>query len=276
MLSYQHAYHAGCLADVHKHAALAVLCARLREKPKPLSYLESHAGRGLYDLASPEAEKTGEAKAGILRLIADGAVPSDQPLAEALRRVEAKFGAGMYPGSPMIAAELLRPDDVLHLMELHPQEHAALKRTMRGRNAHIHRRDGYEGLLAIAPPTPRRGLVLIDPSYEVKTEYLRAAECVIDLHAKWPQATVMIWYPILQAGLHEPMIERLTDAALPELLLREVRFRLAPGAAGMRGSGLVIVNPPWGAEAALDAADRMLAPALAPQSAPPPVPNTAP
>lgn len=263
MLSYQHGYHAGCLADVHKHGALAVLCARLREKPKPLSYLESHAGRALYDLASPEAEKTGEAKAGILRLIADGAVAEDQPLAQAIRMTQARFGTGFYPGSPMIAAQLLRPTDMLHLMELHPQEHAALRHAMKGRNAHIHRRDGYEGLLAIAPPTPRRGLVLIDPSYEVKTEYLRVAEVVIALQAKWPEAVVMIWYPILEAGLHAPMIDRLQQAALPEMLRREVRFRRTPGASGMRGSGLAIVNAPWGVEPALDAADRMLAPALA-------------
>ena len=264
MLSYQHGYHAGCLADVHKHGALAALCKRLTEKPKPISYLESHAGRAVYDLASPEAEKTGEAKAGILRLIAEGAVPDDHPLAEAIRRTEQSFGKDFYPGSPMIAAHLLRPDDVLHLMELHPQEHAALKRAMKGRNAHIHRRDGYEGLLAIAPPTPRRGLVLIDPSYEVKTEYLRAAEVAIDLHAKWPQATVMIWYPILAAGLHEPMTERLLGADLPSVLRREVRFRAAADAPGMRGSGLLIVNAPWGVDAALDAAERMLAPALVP------------
>ncbi|WP_420566369.1 23S rRNA (adenine(2030)-N(6))-methyltransferase RlmJ [Thalassobaculum sp.] len=264
MLSYQHGYHAGCLADVHKHGALAALCVRLCEKPKPLSYLESHAGRGLYDLSSPEAEKTGEAKAGILRLIAEGAVPADQPLARAIRQTEATFGQGFYPGSPLVAASLLRSQDVLHLMELHPQEHAALRRALKGRNAHIHRRDGYEGLLAIAPPTPRRGLVLIDPSYEVKTEYLQVAETVIALNARWPQATVMIWYPVLQAGLHAPMISRLASAGLPDMTRREVRFHLAPGAAGMRGSGLVIVNTPWGVEPALQSAERMLAPALAP------------
>ncbi|WPZ35893.1 23S rRNA (adenine(2030)-N(6))-methyltransferase RlmJ [Thalassobaculum sp. OXR-137] len=263
MLSYQHGYHAGCLADVHKHAALAALCLRLREKPKPLSYLESHAGRAVYDLASPEAEKTGEAKAGILRLIAEGAVPPDHPLATAIRLTEQAYGTGFYPGSPMIAAQLLGPEDVLHLMELHPQEHAALKRAMRGRNVHIHRRDGYEGLLALSPPTPRRGLVLIDPSYEVKTEYLQVADVTVALHRKWPQATVMIWYPILAAGLHEPMAARLLAADLPAVLRREVRFHTAADTPGMRGSGLILVNAPWGVDAALDTAERMLGPALA-------------
>lgn len=261
MLSYQHGYHAGCLADVHKHGALAALCAHLAAKPKPLSYLESHAGRAVYDLASPEAEKTGEAKAGILRLIAEGAIPADQPLAKAIAMTERAFGDGFYPGSPLIAAFLLRPDDVLHLMEMHPEEHRALKRAMKGHdNAHVHRRDGYEGVLALSPPTPRRGLVLIDPSYEIKAEYLRVADFVIALHAKWPQATIMVWYPILVAGLHEAMVERLLAAGLPDLVRREVRFRLDPGAPGMRGSGLLVVNTPWGVDAALDAAERMLDP----------------
>jgi 23S rRNA (adenine2030-N6)-methyltransferase len=262
MLSYQHGYHAGCLADVHKHAALAALCLRLREKPKPLSYLESHAGRGVYDLASAEAEKTGEAKAGILRLMAEGAIPADQPLAKAIRMTEREFGKGFYPGSPMIAAQLLGPGDVLHLMEMHPREHEALKRTMKEHNAHIHRRDGYEGVLAISPPMPRRGLVLVDPSYEISNEYLRVADFVVALHRKWPQATLMVWYPLLKAGLHEPMAARILRSGLPDTVRREVRFRLAPGSAGMRGSGLIIVNSPWGIEPALDAAERMLDPVL--------------
>ena len=262
MLSYQHGYHAGCLADVHKHAALAALCARLREKPKPLSYLETHAGRGLYNLFSPEAEKTGEARAGILRLMEEGTVPQDHPLATAIRATQETFGKGFYPGSPLIAAQLLGPGDVLHLMEMHPQEHAALRRAMRGRDAHVHRRDGYEGVLAVSPPTPRRGLVLVDPSYEVKSEYLQVAAFALDLHAKWPQATVMIWYPILAAGLHEPMVARILDAGLPEVTRREVRFRLPPGAPGMGGSGLLIVNTPWGVDAALDGAEHMLDPAI--------------
>tara|TARA_R110002012_G_scaffold23519_13_gene79726 strand:- start:371 stop:1174 length:804 start_codon:yes stop_codon:yes gene_type:complete len=262
MLSYQHAYHAGCLADVHKHGALAALCMHLREKPKPLSYLETHAGRAVYDLSSPESGKTGEAKAGILRLRADGAIPADQPLAEAIRMTERRFGAGFYPGSPLIAAQLLRPGDAIHLMEMHPAEHKALKRAMRAHDVHIHQRDGYEGVLAISPPTPRRGLVLIDPSYEIKTEYLRVADFVIGLHEKWPQATVMVWYPILKAGLHEAMAARLVSSDLPDVVRREVRFRGDPGAAGMSGSGLVIVNTPWGVDAALQAAERMLDPAL--------------
>ncbi|MBO6562724.1 MAG: 23S rRNA (adenine(2030)-N(6))-methyltransferase RlmJ [Nisaea sp.] len=260
MLSYQHGYHAGCLADVHKHGALAALLTHLGEKPKPLSYLETHAGRAVYDLSAPEAEKTGEAKAGILRLMAEGAIPEEQPLAKAIRMTGQQFGPEFYPGSPLIAAQLLRSDDVLHLMEMHPEEHKALKRAMRRHKAHIHRRDGYEGVLAISPPTPRRGMVLIDPSYEIKSEYLRAADFVIALHAKWPEATIMLWYPILQAGLHEAMAERLISSDLPDAIRREIRFRLAPGAPGMRGSGLIIVNTPWGVGEALDAAERMLDP----------------
>lgn len=260
MLSYQHGYHAGCLADVHKHGALAALLVHLAKKPKPLSYLETHAGRAVYDLSAPEAEKTGEARAGILRLMAEGAIPAEQPFGKVLRMTEQAYGAGHYPGSPLIAAQLLRQDDVLHLMEMHPEEIKALKRAMRRHRAHIHHRDGYEGVLGISPPTPRRGLVLIDPSYEIKSEYLRVAEFVPALHRRWPEATIMVWYPILEAGLHEAMAGRLVASDLPEVVHREVRFRIEPGAPGMRGSGLIIVNTPWGAGEALDAAERMLDP----------------
>jgi 23S rRNA (adenine2030-N6)-methyltransferase len=258
VLSYQHAYHAGSLADVHKHAALAVILSRLCEKPKPLSYMESHAGRALYDLAAAEALKTGEAARGILRLLADGRIPPEHPYRQAIELVRSQYGANFYPGSPLIARTLLRPADRVHLMELHPQEHAALRRAMHGRDVHIHRRDGYEGVLAIAPPTPRRGLVLIDPSFEIKTEYAQVADFVVALHRKWPQAVIMLWYPLLGAGLHEAMALNLGAAGLPDFLRREVRFDGVGERVGMFGSGLIMINTPYGVTPLIDADEALV------------------
>lgn len=258
MLSYQHAYHAGNLADVHKHSALAVILSRLCEKPKPLTFMETHAGRGLYDLSSAEAAKTGEAEQGILRLLRDGRIPAGHPYRKAIAAVQAQYGPNFYPGSPLVAKTLLRPDDQIHLMEMHPQEHAALRRVFRAGNIHVHRRDGYEGVLAISPPTPRRGLVLVDPSYEVKTEYGQVADFVLALHRKWAQATILVWYPLLAEGFHVNMVRPLEAAGLPDFRRQETRFDTASGRPGIQGSGLLTVNTPYGAAPLLDAAAALL------------------
>ena len=256
MLSYQHGYHAGNLGDLHKHAALAVLLDALAAKDRPLSYLESHAGRGLYDLAAAEALKTGEAAEGVEAALARGALPDDHPWMRAVRAVRAAHGPSAYPGSPTLARALLRPADRLHLMELHPQEHAALRRNLRGANVHVHRRDGYEGLPGLVPPAPRRGIALIDPSYEVKDEYARAARLALEAHGKWPEGVILLWYPLLDSGLHRGLLDILGAAALPALWRQEVAF--AGSRLRMRGSGLVCVNAPWGAEAALQATSAAL------------------
>ncbi len=233
MLSYQHAYHAGGPADLHKHLILAALIDRLTAKKRPISYAETHAGRGLYDLASPEAARTGEAATGIARLTPDPATP----FGRALALIRAEHGPEAYPGSPLLAATLLRPDDHLALMELHPAEHAALRHVFRNRpDIDIHRRDGYEGVLALAPMKPRKGLVLIDPSYEVKDEYAALPGFVRALLAKWPEATVMIWYPLLPAARHREMraglrpLEPLVDevAFIPAARPRHDRLRRRP------------------------------------------------
>lgn len=246
MLSYQHAYHAGSAADLHKHAALAALIALLTAKPRPIAYAETHAGRGLYDLDAPEAAKTGEAAHGIGRATPDAA----SAWGRALAAVRAAGGPRAYPGSPAIARVLLRPQDRMTLMELHPAEHAALVRAMAGSGAAIHRRDGFEGLVALAPLTPRRGLVLVDPSYEVKSDYAATAAFVRRLAARWPQAAVLIWHPVLPVGREAELLGGL--GPLP--FLTDVVDFLRPPARGMTGSGLVLVNPPHGAEAAFAAA----------------------
>lgn len=249
MLSYQHAYHAGGPADLHKHLVLAGLLALLTQKERPVSYLESHAGRGLYDLADAAAARTGEAMRGIGLL-----ARSPHPFWKAVDAVRAAHGPTTYPGSPAIAQALLRPGDSMTLMDLHPAEHAALARAFGGAGAgpriSVHRRDGAEGLRALTPPEPRRGLALIDPSYEVKSEYLDTSLLALEIAARWPEGVVMVWYPLLSAGRHEALIGPVEAVAASGWLRDEVTFA-DPPARGMFGSGIVILNPPYGSDAVL-------------------------
>lgn len=243
MLSYQHLYHAGNLADVHKHALLAWALDYLVQKEKPLSYIETHAGRGLYDLGAAEALKTGEAAAGIA--VAEGWFAPRHPYRQRLSEVRARHGAQAYPGSPLIAALGLRDQDTLHLAELHPQEVAWLRSAMAPWEAHIYQRDGFETALAIAPPMPRRGMMLIDPSYEVKADYETIPKVLGQIHRKWNIGILALWYPILASGAHLAMLAAL-GAAFPDALKSEVRFAAARAGHGMLGSGMFVINPPYG------------------------------
>jgi 23S rRNA (adenine2030-N6)-methyltransferase len=243
MLSYQHIYHAGNLADVHKHSLLAWTLDYLTRKDKPLTYIETHAGRALYDLDADEARKTGEAVAGIGR--ARSWFAEGHPYAQVLDRVVAEDGAQAYPGSPLIASHLLRPTDHIHLAELHPREHAALELAMSPTGAKIHLRDGFETAFALCPPPVRRGLLLIDPSYEIKTDYTDIFRHIAKLHRAWNVGIIMLWYPILTSDAHVPMLEALT-VQHKDALRHEVRFAPARPGHGMIGSGLFVLNPPYG------------------------------
>ena len=250
MLSYQHMYHAGNLADVHKHAALSVLLTKLTQKEKPLTYIETHAGRGIYDLSGDAAQKTHEAQNGIEHLLKLKKIPAAHPYFQLLQRVRAEVGKNIYPGSPFIAEALLRPTDTIHLMELHPQEYAKLRYFLNYPNVHVHKRDGYEGVLALTPPPVRRGVVLIDPSYEIKTEYALAAQKILKLAKKWPEAHIMVWYPLLEENRHHELLEPLKAAALKETFNQQVLFKNA--VKGMIGSGVFIVNTPYGTRVELE------------------------
>jgi 23S rRNA (adenine2030-N6)-methyltransferase len=245
MLSYQHLYHAGNLADVHKHAVLAWVLEYLTRKDKPLSYIETHAGRGVYDLGATEAVKTGEAAAGIA--LAEGLFPKDHPYRQRLEETRAGYGPRAYPGSPLIAALGLRETDTLHLAELHPQECAHLRTVAKEWGAHVYQQDGFELALALTPPTPRRGLMLIDPSYEVKADYDAIPRHMAAIHRKWNVGLIILWYPILTGGAHGPMLKAL-EKAFPDGLRHELRFPPAREGHRMEGSGLFIVNPPYGLE----------------------------
>jgi len=246
MLSYQHIYHAGNLADVQKHALLAWTLSYLIQKDKPLTYVETHSGRGLYQLDSDEARKTGEAAAGIERVQRGAWFEDDHPLAQAIATTRARFGEASYPGSPLIAASLLRSQDSLHLAELHPQEYEALSLAVPGGNARVYKQDGYELAQSLLPPTPRRGMLLIDPSYEVKAEYDRLPGIIAKLHRKWNVGVIALWYPILKDGRQKPMVDALTSQDFPKALKHEVTFPAARKGHGMVGSGMFVINAPFG------------------------------
>lgn len=247
MLSYQHIFHAGNLADVHKHALLAVMLDYLTRKPKPLTYLETHAGRGLYDLAAPEAVKTGEALAGIAAV--NGWFGADHPYCRALEKLRATYGASAYAGSPVLAETLLREGDRMHLAELHPQECAALTGAMMGSEARIYAQDGFAMTQSLCPPEPRRGLLLIDPSYEIKSDYETLPKFIGQMHRKWNVGVIALWYPILTGGAHGAMLAALEAQGLPKALRHEVRFAPAREGHRMVGSGMFVVNAPYGLEA---------------------------
>jgi 23S rRNA (adenine2030-N6)-methyltransferase len=247
VLSYQHAYHAGSAADCHKHLALVMLLGKLQEKATPLCYFDSHAGRGLYDLESAEAKKTNDAAGGILRLAVADDPP--EPVRAYLDLVRAHNGPAelrYYPGSAVLAQQLLRDDDRAILFELHPQELQALKLAIgRDHRVGVHERDSQEGLPALLPPRApiRRGLVLIDPSYEVKDEYESSVRLLGLALERFGTGVYLLWYPLLAEERHLRLLRLLEELAPPKTLISEYRF--GEKLVGLQGSGLAVVNAPW-------------------------------
>ncbi len=255
-MNYRHAFHAGNHADVLKHVVLIAILDALARKETPFAVLDTHAGRGLYDLESEEAGRGGEAANGIARL--RGLADAPAALAAYLDAVRACAPA--YPGSPVLIARRLRAGDRLAACELHPEEATALKRAMRGfANAHIHARDGYEALGALLPFPERRGLVLIDPPFEALDEFERVNQAVKRAQARMRQAVFMIWRPLKDLAR--------VDAADAELSGEKLRADLAvaaPQPAGkLTASSVLVINPPFGLEAALAPALETLAARLA-------------
>jgi len=247
MLSYQHIYHAGNLADVHKHSLLAWMLAYLTRKDKPLSYIETHAGRALYDLNADEAIKTGEAAQGIAR--AKAWYAPDHPYIRSLRQTTETHGKNAYPGSPLIAVQTLRDTDTITLAELHPVEHLNLELALP--TAKCWRTDGFAMAHSMLPPTPRRGLMLIDPSYEIKDDYDTIPGQIKKYARAWNVGIIVLWYPILTSNTHYNML-KLLENNHQYALRHEVRFAPARPGHGMIGSGLFVIRPPFGlaAEAA--------------------------
>ncbi|MEN8260706.1 MAG: 23S rRNA (adenine(2030)-N(6))-methyltransferase RlmJ [Pseudomonadota bacterium] len=246
MLSYLHSFHAGNFADVHKHTLLSRVLAYMGEKAAPYCYLETHAGRGVYDLSSAEARKTGEARKGINKVAARTDAPA--LIADYIRCVGAlneRHGIRHYPGSPKLAQMLSRDRDRLILMEQHTREFPRLKANFRhdGRVA-VHNREGYEGLYAMVPPAEKRGVVLIDPDYEVKQEYSDVVEHISRTQKKWPSGIYIVWYPLLPEAYHHRMLRLFERTGIRKILQCELWIR-SGAAHGMYGSGLMVINPPW-------------------------------
>lgn len=250
-MNYRHAYHAGNFADVMKHAVMVAVLARMQVRAKPLCYVESHAGAGLYRLDAPEALRSKEAASGILRLAE--IEPRSPALANFLRIVAAlpenQAELQVYPGSPLIAAGLLGEEDRLVLVEAVPAEAAALRRLFRyDPRIAVHCRDGWEAVGALLPPTPRRGLLLVDPPYEAPDDLHRVAAGLVLARRRWPVGVLAAWYPIKDRRALRPFYRELNAAGIGGLLRVELSVRPDDNPAGLNGSGIVIAAPPWGLE----------------------------
>lgn len=244
MLSYRHTFHAGNAADVHKHWVLCLLLAHLLKKDKPFFVIDTHAGDGLYDLGGADAQKTSESASGVARLWSAAGLPdSVRSYLDGVQAVNPAGSLRYYPGSPAIIRSHLREQDRAVLLEPHPTAFARLKREFSERgHISVQQRDAFEGLPALLPPKERRGLILIDPSYEIKTDYRKIPELVATALQKWPQAIIAVWYPLLPEARHEGLcraLAKLTDEHV------DSRLQWANDGDGMTASGMMVLNPPW-------------------------------
>lgn len=264
-MNYRHAYHAGNFADVAKHLALVAALSHLRKKEKPFFALDTHGGRGRYDLAADAAQRTGEAEAGIEKL---RQLVGQAGLPEALKTyldLVALEGPAHYPGSPLIAARLLRPQDRLIAIERHPEDAAALRAALAPfRNARAIEADGYARLPALVPPPERRGLVLIDPPYEAGDEFVRAAEAVTGAHRRFATGVYMLWFPIKSPAAADAFCGEVLAAGITKALRIDIAIANLPRDAKerMRAAGLLVVNPPFGFDAQMRAAAEIVLPCL--------------
>ncbi|MGQ0673068.1 MAG: 23S rRNA (adenine(2030)-N(6))-methyltransferase RlmJ [Hyphomicrobium sp.] len=250
-MNYRHAYHAGNFADVVKHAVLALVIDHLKKKPAPFRVIDTHAGIGLYDLTGDEASRTGEWQSGIGRVLGSSPPPGVSALLEGyLDSVRTTNGGAAplvrYPGSPLVARHLLRPDDRLIVNELHPDDHAALSRLFAGdRQTKVMALDGWTALKSLLPPTERRGLVLVDPPFEQAGEFERLVAGLTAAHRRFATGTMLLWYPVKQDTAVAPFHRSLAKLGLAKLLVAEVFVRRADDGERLNGSGLIVLNPPF-------------------------------
>ena len=265
-MNYQHAFHAGNFADVHKHIVLTRILMHLRQKPAAFRVIDSHAGAGRYDLLSAEASRGAEWQRGIGRLLSGMVRLPDacrDLLAPYLDAVAAFNPAGAlhtYPGSPLIAQSLLRPADRLIACELEPKSAALLASALRGdRRAKALAIDGWTAIGAYVPPKERRGVVLADPPFEDRDDFSRLAEMLVAAHRKWSTGIFALWYPIKVRDAPDALARRLGRSGIAKILRSELTIGRSGPDLGLAGSGLVVVNPPHTLEPEL----RVLLPALA-------------
>lgn len=263
-MKYRHAYHAGNFADTMKHLVLLELLRALQRKPGAFVYVETHAGRGAYLLASREMRSGAEYRDGIGRLLEqrntqDGVIRDYLDLVLRLGSDPQSVRLQLYPGSPLLAAQLLRPADRAVLFEIEPSERRSLERTLAPyRNASVRAEDGYAAMRAVLPPPERRGLVLIDPPYEDSNEFERVIAALLEGHRRWPTGIYALWYPVKDRADITRFHSGLIQSGMRRILCAELSLFPEDSRVALNGSGMIIVNPPW----RLDASLRTLLPAL--------------
>ncbi|MGQ2903047.1 MAG: 23S rRNA (adenine(2030)-N(6))-methyltransferase RlmJ [Neoaquamicrobium sediminum] len=262
-MNYRHAYHAGNFADVVKHVLLTRIIEYLKRKPGAFRVIDTHAGSGLYDLSSEEAQKTGEWRNGIGRLL-DAKLPDDvtalaAPYLDAVRAFNAGHPFRYYPGSPVLTKQLLRGADRLTAIELHPEDCFALRTRFAGDwQVRVIELDGWLAMGSQVPPKEKRGLVIVDPPFEKEGEFKRIVDGLQKAHRRWPGGTYALWYPIKDHNAVTAMREMLKQTGIPKIM--DVVFELRQPSAEPRfdGTGMIVVNPPYVLEDEL----KVLLPAL--------------
>lgn len=258
MLSYRHAFHAGNHADVLKHYVLSLVLKYFNQKDKPYWVVDTHAGAGMYALNGDFAQKNAEFESGINRLIqAPNLSESLGSFVNMIQSFNNNQQMNFYPGSPKIAEYFLRADDKLRLFELHPSDCKLLIEnfTGKGKQTKIEMQNGFQGIKACLPPPTKRAVVLIDPPYELKEDYMRVVDCIQDSLKRFATGTYLIWYPLLQRPEPEQMLTALKKGGVQDWLNVNltVQHKSAEGF-GMHGSGMFVINPPWTLESQLQAA----------------------
>ncbi|EPS3422850.1 23S rRNA (adenine(2030)-N(6))-methyltransferase RlmJ [Vibrio fluvialis] len=266
MLSYRHSFHAGNHADVVKHIVQSLILSALQQKDKPFVYHDTHSGVGRYDLTHEWSEKTGEYKQGIARLWQQTEVPEDiHSYLDAIKALNDDGELRYYPGSPRVARAHLRNHDRMVLTELHPSDYPLLEQEFhRDRQVAIFKEDGFARLKGSLPPKERRGLVLIDPPYELAKEYRDVVQAIAQSYKRWATGIYAIWYPVVNRCDIDDMIEGLQGLGIRKILQIELGVSPDTNERGMTASGMIVINPPWKLESQMQSILPFLKEAIAP------------
>ncbi|OCQ54759.1 Ribosomal RNA large subunit methyltransferase J [Photorhabdus australis subsp. thailandensis] len=247
MLSYRHSFHAGNHADVLKHAVQSLIIESLKEKEKPFLYLDTHAGAGRYQLSSGYAERTGEYLEGIARVWQCEDLPQELKVyMSAVAALNPSGNLRYYPGSPLIARHLLRQSDKLSLTELHPSDFPLLRNEFsRDNRSRVVREDGYQQLKSQLPPQSRRGFILIDPPYELKSDYQTVIQAIQEGYKRFATGVYALWYPVVLRQQIKRLVKDLEATGIRRILQIELAVRPDSDQRGMTASGMIVINPPW-------------------------------
>ncbi|MGF1764054.1 23S rRNA (adenine(2030)-N(6))-methyltransferase RlmJ [Aliivibrio kagoshimensis] len=268
MLSYRHSFHAGNHADVVKHIVQSLILDALKQKDTPFVYHDTHSGVGRYDLTHEWSEKTGEFKQGIAKLWQQNNLPEEMlSYLNAVKELNSDGELRYYPGSPRVGRAQLRDQDRMVLTELHPTDFPLLLQEFRGdRQVRMYKEDAFEKLKASMPPKERRGLVLIDPPYELAKEYRDVVNAIKESHKRWETGIYAIWYPVVNRFDSSDMINGLKKAGIRKILQIELGVSPDTTERGMTASGMIVINPPWKLESQMQAILPFLQQAIAPKS----------